>query len=77
MQCRKGHARRADRHPDAGRGVEHPCRHHRHDAGQHLDVDKPTCLAVVGPLDPDATAEQRMPAIVDDSVGPDMGRMNG
>lgn len=77
MQRRQGHARRADRHTDAGRRVEHPCGYHRHDAGQHLDVDEPACLAVVYPLDPDATAEQRMPAIVDDSVWPDMGRMNG
>ena len=77
LQRRQGYARRADLHADAGRCVEHPCGHHRHDAGQHLDVDEPARLTVVGALDPDATAEQRMPAIMDDSVLPDMGRMDG
>ena len=77
MQRRQGHARRADLHADAGRRVEHPCGHHRHDAGQHLDVDEPARLTVVDPLDTDATAEQRMPAIMDDSILPDMGRMDG
>ena len=75
MQRRQGRARRADLHTDAGRRVEHPFGHHRHDAGQHLDMDEPARLAVVGPLNTDATAEQRMPAIMDDSVLPDMGRM--
>ena len=32
---------------------------------------------IPNPDDPDATAEQRMPAIMDDSVLPDMGRMDG
>lgn len=77
MQRRQGHTRRTDLHTDTGRCVEHPCGHHCHDAGQHLDVDEPTRLTVVGPLDPDPTAEQCMPAIMDDSVLPDMGRMDG
>jgi hypothetical protein len=75
MQRRQGRARRADLHTDAGWRVEHPFGHHRHDAGQHLDMDEPARLTVVGPLDTDATAEQRMPPIMDDSVLPDMGRM--
>jgi hypothetical protein len=77
VQRRQGRTRRADLHADASRYVEHPCGQDRHDAGQHLDVDEPARLAVVGPLDPDATAEQRMPAVMDDSVLPDMGRMDG
>jgi len=77
MQRRQGHARRADLHADAGRRVEHPCSHHPHDAGQHLDVDKLARFTVVRPLDTDATAEQRVPAIMDNGMLPDMGRMDG
>jgi hypothetical protein len=40
-------------------------------------VDEAARLTTVGPLDPDATAEQRVPAIMDDGVLPDMGRMDG
>src|SRR3954451_7307211 len=64
MQCRQGCTRRADLHADAGQRVEHPCRHHRHDAGQHLDMDEPARLAVVDPLDPDATTAQPWPRIM-------------
>ena len=74
-QRRQGDARRADLHADAGRGVEHPVGHHRHDAGQHLDVHEPPRVTIVGPLDPDTTAEQRMPAAMDDGIVPDMGRV--
>ena len=77
MQRRQGCAWRTDLHTDTGRRVEHPRGHHSHDAGQHLDVDEPTHLAIVGPLDSDATAEQCMPPIMDDSVLPDVGRMDG
>ena len=33
--------------------------------------------APVDPLDPDAPAKQRVPAIVDDRILPDMGTMDG
>jgi hypothetical protein len=76
-QCREGDAGRADLHANAGRGVKHPGGHHRNDARQNLDVNKPARLAVVSPLDPDATAEMSMPTVMDDRVVPDMGRMDG
>jgi hypothetical protein len=40
-------------------------------------VDEAACLTVVGTLDPDPTAEQRVPAIMDNGMLPDMGRMDG
>jgi hypothetical protein len=70
-------ARRTDLHAGARRCLEHPCRHYGHDAGQHLDMHEPPRGTIVGPLDPDAAAEQRMPAIMHDSILPDMGRMDG
>lgn len=80
-QRRQGRPRRSDSHADAGRSVEHPRRHHRDDARCHLDVDElpglAPGLAIVDPLDPDAAAEKRMPAVVDQSILPDIGRMDG
>jgi mRNA-degrading endonuclease toxin of MazEF toxin-antitoxin module len=32
---------------------------------------------IIGPLDPDAPTEQRMPAVMDHGILPDMGRMDG
>jgi hypothetical protein len=40
-------------------------------------VDEAAYLTIVGTLDPDAAAEQRVPAIVDNDMLPDMGRMDG
>ncbi|XWN32600.1 MAG: hypothetical protein ROR55_05695 [Devosia sp.] len=68
---------RADLHADADRSVEHPLREDREHARQYLDVDEPTELATVYPFDPDAPTEKRVPAVVDNSMLPDMGRMNG
>jgi hypothetical protein len=76
-QSRHGHARRADLHADAGRRVEHPRGYHCYDAGQNLNVDEPARRPIVAPLNPDATAEQRMPGVMDDCILPDMGRMDG
>jgi hypothetical protein len=69
------HPRRAHLHPRAGRSVEHPGRHHRDDAGRRLDMDDLAAgppLAVVPPQPPPV---QRVPAVVDDDLMPDMGRM--
>ena len=57
--------------------TSNPRRHHRHDARQHLDMDEPPCLTTVGSLDPDPAAEKRVPAVMNDSLLPDMGRMDG
>jgi hypothetical protein len=40
-------------------------------------MDEPPRLTIVRPLDPDTPAEQRVPAVVDDGILPDMGRMDG
>jgi hypothetical protein len=43
----------------------------------NLDMDELPRLASVDPLDSDAAPEKRMPAIMDNSKLPDMGRMTG
>jgi len=79
MQVDQGGGRRnrsAHPHPRADRGIEHPARDHRDDARRRLHMDDLAAnppLAVVPPQPP---AMQRMPAIVDDDLMPDMGRMN-
>jgi hypothetical protein len=40
-------------------------------------VDEAAYLTIVGTLDPDATAEERVPAIMDNGILPDMGRIDG
>ena len=72
---RHRHARRAELHPGAGGRVEHPRRHDRDHAGRHLDVHEATGEAILAVLPPDASPVQRMPAVVNDSFLPDMGRM--
>ena len=72
---RHRHARRAELHPGAGDRVEHPCRQDRDHAGRRLDVHEATGEAILAVLPPDAPPVQRMPAVIDDGLLPDMGRM--
>lgn len=74
---RHGCTRRADLHALTGRGVEHPFRDDREHARHDLDAREAAHPAPVDPLDPDAPAKQRVPAIVDDRILPDMGTMDG
>ncbi len=71
------HARGADCHVRACRRVEHPGRNHRDDARQDLHMDELPGLAPVHSLDSNTTTEKRVPAIMNDSILHDMGRMNG
>ena len=66
---------KADLEASAIDRVELPRRHDRHDARRQLDVDE---LARCTPLALNATRtppKERMPAIVDHDILPDMGRM--
>ena len=74
-QRRHRHARRAELHPGAGDRVEHPRRHDRDHAGGHLDVHEATGEAILAVVPPDAPPVQRMPAVVNHDLLPDMGRM--
>jgi hypothetical protein len=76
-ECRDRCARHPDLHGSASRGIEHPFGHNRENARQHLNVHEPAGLAAINPLDPDAPPKQRMPAVVNNSILPDMGRMDG
>ena len=40
-------------------------------------MEEPPALTAVDPIYPDAPSEKRVPAVVDNSILPDMGRMNG
>ena len=76
-QRRYRDARRAERHSCAAGGIKHPCRHHDDDAGRYLDVND---LAAGAPLDilaPNTAPIERVPAIMDLDLLPDMGRMTG
>ena len=71
----QGYLWKADLEASAKDRVELPRRHDRDDARHQLDVDK---LSRCTPLALNATRtapKERMPAIVDHDILPDMGRM--
>jgi hypothetical protein len=74
-QCRYHDARRAQFHSGAGGAIQHPCRHHDDDAWRHRDVNNFAAGAPLDTLAPDAASIERVPAIMDLDLLPDMGRM--
>jgi hypothetical protein len=64
-------------HPSAGGGIEHPRRHHDDHAGRHLDVNDLAAGALLDILAPNAAPIERVPAIMNLDLVPDMGRMTG
>ena len=76
-QGRDRHKRRPQLHPGTSGGIEHPCRDDYDVAGRHLDMNN---LAAGAPLDVLASNSppiQRMPAVMNLNLLPDMGRMTG
>ena len=69
------HARRAELHPGAGNRVEHPRHDNRDYPGRHLDVHEATGETILAIVPPDTPPVQRMPAVVNHDLLPDMGRM--
>lgn len=56
-------------------GIELPGRKHRDDAGHQLDMHELTRCAPLTLDAPRSLPEQRMPAIMDNDILPDMGTM--
>lgn len=73
--------RRRTRHPqlhvNTGSCVHHPGRQLHDDPRRTLDKDEAACGVLFAVLQWQTLAMQRMPAIVDLNMLPDMGRMNG
>ena len=67
--------RRTQAHSGTGSGIEHPCRHDDDDAGRHFDVNDFAAGALLDILTPNAAPIQRVPAVMDLDLLPDMGRM--
>jgi hypothetical protein len=74
-QRRQRNPRGTDLHSRAGGRLQHPGRHDRDDARRRLDVHDLAISAPFAVLQPDATPMKRMPAIVNHTELPDMGRM--
>ena len=72
---RHGHTRRAELHPGTGDRVEHPHRDDRDHAGRHLDVYEAAGETILAVVPSDAPSVQRVPAVVNHDLLPDMGRM--
>ena len=76
-ECRHRHTRWAKLHPDTSNGVEHPRRHDRDHARRHLDVHEVASETILAVMPSQAPPMQRVPAVVNDNLLPDMGRMTG
>lgn len=70
-----GCARSAEVHAGARSCIEHPGGHNDDDARAHLNVDNLACRSLLAVLTSHTTAVQRVPAVEDFDLLPDMGRM--
>lgn len=68
-------ARSAEVHAGARGGVEHPGCHHDDGARTHLNVNNLARRSLLAVLTSHTTAVQRVPAVEDFDLLPDMGRM--
>ena len=78
MQVNEGgqrHTGKADVHPRADDWVQHPCLYGRHHSRRRLDMDQFTRSAVLTVVPPNVAPIQRMSAIMDHDLLPDMGRL--
>lgn len=78
MQFGQGGDRRAwstKAHAGARGCVEHPCCHHDDGARTHLNVNNLARRSLLAVLTSHTTAVQRVPAVEDFDLLPDMGRM--
>jgi hypothetical protein len=69
--------RRADRHAGTGDRIQHPCGHHGDHARRHFDVNVPTGNALLAIVPANTAPKERVPAVMNLDLLPDMGRMNG
>ena len=74
---RRRHAWWTELHSRAGQRVQHPCGQDDDHAAPCLDMNEASTLAILAVLPTQATAAERMPAIVNNDFLPDMGRMAG
>jgi hypothetical protein len=74
-QCGEGDLRCANVHSHAGAGIQHPSRNDDDHAGRRFDMHNGTACPLLVELPTYAAAVQRVPAIVNHHLWPDMGRM--
>jgi hypothetical protein len=68
-------ARQTERHRRADPGIEHPLGKRRDDSRFDLEVNDASACPLLSIVSSDTPAMERMPAVVDLNVVPDMGRM--
>ncbi|QRM32348.1 hypothetical protein [Microvirga sp. VF16] len=69
------HLAEARLHLGAGDRIEHPGRHHQHDARLYFNLHEASGDTVLRAAEENTPPIQRMPATMDDHFLPDMGRM--
>lgn len=74
-QGRDRHPRRPQLHPGTSGGIEHPCRDDHDVAGRHFDMNNLAAGAPLDVLTSNSPPIQRMPAVMNLNLLPDMGRM--
>jgi hypothetical protein len=74
-QRRHGHAWCARGHSGTGDRIQHPGRQHYDNARLRLDMNKLAGNALFAVVPPNPTPVERVPAVVNLDLRPDMGRM--
>lgn len=74
-QGRDRYPRRPQLHPGTSGGIKHPCRDDHDVAGRHLDMNNLGAGAPLDVLASNSAPIQRMPAVMNLNLLPDMGRM--
>ena len=74
-QGRDCHPRRPQLHPGTSGGIEHPCRYDHDVAGRHLDMNNFAAGTPLDILSSNPPSIQRVPAVINLNLLPDMGRM--
>jgi hypothetical protein len=74
QRCRR-YVGNAHPHASASNWIQHPRGHHDDHARHHLDMNNLTAGTALDILAPNSSTIERMPAIIDFNVLPDMGRM--
>ena len=74
-QRRDRHPRRPQLHPGTRGGIEHPCRYDPDITGRNLDMNNFAAGAPLDVLSSNPPPIQRVPAVMNLNLLPDMGRM--
>lgn len=75
-ESKNGDSRLPHRHAVAGRPIKHPCGQPDDLAGPYFDMGDGLASTILNALEAQPSSKVRVPAVVNDTIHPDMGRMD-